>query len=600
MKEPEPVVERLRRVLVQTLEVCRAAGLYEGDLPAVALERPKRPEHGDFATNVALLLGKRAQGGPRKLAEALCEKLHDPDHIVAKVEVAGPGFLNIRIADGVWRDVLGEVLARGLDYGRGRADPNAPSVLIEYVSANPTGPLHVGHGRGAAIGDALARLLTFAGLTVSREFYVNDAGNQVLMLAWSTWARYMELRGKPAAFPENGYKGEYIRDLAAQLNQQSGGQWESIAPTPEALAPIRDFAIERMKAWQERTLATFRCSFDRWFSERSLFGQNAVEACLAELRAAGHLYEQDGAVWFKSIELGGDERDRVVIKSTGEKTYLAGDLAYHRDKLARGFGRLINVLGADHIGHTPGLKAALRAFGKDPSAIEVLLYQFVRLVRDGQEVKMGKRSGEFVTLDDLLEEVGVDATRFFFLARRHDTHVEFDLELAKSQSLDNPVYYAQYGHARAAAVLRRAAELGVEVPARLDAKLSAKLALPEEIAVCRLLAEFPIQVRDAALAREPHRIILYLTSLAQEFQSYYTRLQKVHGDTILPQARHRAEPGWQERWDWDKTKARLLWVRAIQQGMASALTLLGISAPSEMARAPGAESGAPNQDDADE
>ena len=582
------VSERLRQVLVATLEKCRDAGLFEGELPEVPLERPKKAEHGDFATTAALALAKRAKKNPREVAETLRKNLVDPEGLVASADIAGPGFLNFRIADRVWRATLHEVLARGADYGRGQAR-GAERILVEYVSANPTGPLHVGHGRCAAIGDGVARLLTFAGYDVAREFYVNDAGNQILKLAQSVWARYMEARGREVPFPEDGYHGEYIRDIGRELAQRDGGRWESLAQTADALAPIRDYATEKMLAWQRQTLSGFRCEFDRWFSERSLFEAGAVEQCLAELREHGHLYEKDGAVWFKSQELGGDHRDRVVIKSTGEKTYLAGDLAYHRDKLKRGFGRLINIFGQDHIDHVPGLRAAVAAFGHDAGSIEVLLYQFVRLMRGGEEVKMSKRSGNFVVLDDLIEEIGVDATRFYFLTRRHDTHIEFDIEVAKRQSMDNPVYYVQYGHARCAAILRKAAEMSIEAPAAFDEKLAEKLALPEEIAALQKLASFPQVVADAAAAREPHRLIIFVTELAGDFQSYYTRLQKVHGDTVLPQARHRAQAGWEAGWDFEKTRARLMWVRGIKQVMQTTLALLGISAPEQMSREPDEE-----------
>jgi arginyl-tRNA synthetase len=578
------VSERLRQVLVATLEKCRADGLFEGELPEVPIERPKKAEHGDFATTVALALAKRAKKNPREVAELVRKNLVDPDGLVASADIAGPGFLNVRIADRVWRATLGEVLSRGADYGRGKAS-SAERILVEYVSANPTGPLHVGHGRCAAIGDGVARLLTFAGYSVAREFYVNDAGNQVFNFARSVWLRYMQARGHDLPFPEKDvYHGDYVRELGQELAQRDGAKWEGLAQTAEALTPIREFALDKMLAWQRQTLAAFRCEFDKWFSERSLFSSGAVEQTLAELRERGHLYEKEGAVFFKSQELGGDHRDRVIIKSTGEKTYLAGDAAYHRDKLKRGFGLLINIFGQDHIDHVPGLKASVAAFGHDPKSIEVLLYAFVRLMRGGEEVKMSKRSGEYVLLDDLIEWIGVDATRFYFLTRRHDTHIEFDIEVAKRQSMDNPVYYAQYGHARCAAILRRAAELGIEAPAAFDEKLAEKLALPEELAMLQRLASFPQLVQDAAAAREPHRLIIFLSELAGEFQSYYTQLQKVHNDTILPQARHRAQAGWEAGWDFDKTRARLMWVRGIKQVMQTTLTLLGISAPEQMSR----------------
>jgi arginyl-tRNA synthetase len=583
------VQESLQQVLRATLDECRDAGLFRSDVPEIVLSRPKRPEHGDFSSNVAMVLAQRAGMPPRRLAEAILERLVDPEEMIGKAEVAGPGFLNFKIADAFWRRIVGEVLTRGDDFGRAPPREGEPRVNVEFVSANPTGPMHVGHGRGAAVGDALCRLMRFAGYDVTAEYYINDAGKQVEMLAISTWVRYMELccardpsRGAAPPLPENGYHGEYVRVLAEKLFERDGDRWAGGA-APADLAPLKTFCIDTALGWIRETLGRFRVSFDVWFSEKSLHESGALAGAVEDLRARQLLKEEEGALWFKTTELGtGDDKDRVLRKSDGEWTYMAADLAYHADKLKRGFGHLIDIWGADHHGYVPRMKAALKAVGADPAQLEVLLVQFVTLLEGGAKVSMGKRSGKFETLDDVVAEVGADAARFFFLTRRHDSHIDFDLELAKKQSLDNPVFYVQYGYARACAILRRAAELGV-AEADYSPELCERLALPEEIAVLRQLADFPTLVREAAEVREPHRLIFFLTELAQQFQSYYTRLQKVHGDTILPQARHRAGD-WQATWDFDKTRARLLWVRAIRQVMKNALALLGIEAPERMER----------------
>jgi arginyl-tRNA synthetase len=428
--------------------------------------------------------------------------------------------------------------------------------------------------------------MRFSGYDVATEFYVNDAGKQVENLARSVWARYLEARGRSVPFPEDGYHGEYVRDLASALAERDGGRWEALSEPPD-LTPIAELAVERMRDSMRRTLDRFGVRFDCWVSERSLHDSGAVAACLDELRRSGHLYEQEGAEWLRSSALAADERDRVVRKSDGQPTYIAPDIAYHRGKLARGFGRLIDIWGADHHGHIPGIRAGLVGLGADPDSLEVLLVQTVRLLRGGVEVKMSKRSGEFVTLREVLDEVGADATRYFFLSRRHDASIDFDLELAKRRSLDNPVFYVQYAHARCAAIARRARELDAPAP-RHDDEVVARLTLPEEMAVLRKLAEFPVLVTEAARALEPHRIVFFAHDLAQEFQSYYTRLQKVHGDTILPQARHRVG-NWRAGWDWERTTARLVWVAAIQQVLANALALVGISAPQRMERPAEAE-----------
>ena len=572
--------ETVRGLVAEALSSLAAEGAIAAAPAVVPIERPKRPEHGDFASNVALALAKGAGKPPRAVAEAIVARLpRGGTSPLAEATIAGPGFINLRLADGFWQRALGTILSAGADWGRGAPRPD-PEILLEYLSANPTGPMHVAHGRHAAVGDALARLLRFAGYPVTTEFYVNDAGNQVQMLALSVWARYMESAGAPATFPDSGYKGDYVRVFGRELYARDGRRWVGEAPRAD-LEPIKRFAIDRCLGLIRATLARFDVTFDEWQSERALHDSGEVTETLRALDAAGFIDRRDDAVWLRTTVLWGDDKDRVVVKSDGLPTYLLADIAYHQKKLARGFDELDDIWGADHHGHIARMRAALKAFGHDPEVLRVILIQMVSLLRDGKPVPMGKREGEFVTLDEVIDEVGRDATRFFYLMRRHDTPLDFDLELAKRQSLDNPVYYVQYGHARCASILRRARELEAPRPP-LGPELAARLALPEEIAILRRLADFPDFVADAAWAREPHRLTAYLSDLAGEFQSYYTRLQKIHDDTILPQERHRAAGDWRARWDWEKTAARLWWVEGIAQVMRNGLGLLGVSAPETM------------------
>jgi arginyl-tRNA synthetase len=580
----------VRNLLQVAVEQAKREGLLPETPQSIPLERCKRPEHGDFATNVALALAKAAGKPPRALADEIVKRLKAVGGgDLSEIAVAGPGFINLRLSDAFWQRRLLDILASGQTWGQGEPK-ETPRVLVEYLSANPTGPMHFAHGRHAAVGDSLTRLLRFAGYDVLREFYVNDAGNQVSMLALSVWARYMELaRGEDwtgvivpeVAFPENGYKGDYIKDLGRELLEREAGRFVGPHP-PEDMEPIKQFAITRCLDMIKGTLTKFDVHFDVWQSERALHDGGEVSGTLATLEGAGYIARKDNAVWLKTTELWGDDKDRVVMKSDGLPTYLLADIAYHRKKIDRGFDELCDIWGADHHGHVPRMKAALKALGHDPERLTVLLIQMVSLLRDGKPVAMGKREGEFVTLDEVIDEIGRDATRFFYLMRRHDTPLEFDLELAKRQSMDNPVYYAQYAHARCASLLRRAAELGApSMP--MSAELFGRVALPEEIALLRRLSDFPDFVADAAVAREPHRLVGFIADLAGEFQSYYTRLQKVHGDTILPQERQRVG-NWRETWDWQKTAARLHWVEAIRRVLETALGLLGVSAPAEMKR----------------
>ena len=454
----------VRDLLRQAVQAAAAEGLLRDPPSQIPFERPKRAEHGDYATNVALSLAKTAGKPPRAIGEAIAKHLRAVGGAdLAEATVAGPGFVNLRFSDDFWQRRLLEIRQAGKTWGAG-APKASPKLCVEYLSANPTGPLHFAHGRHAAVGDSLTRLLRFAGYDVVREFYLNDAGNQVAMLALSVWTRYMEAaraadpQVPEIAFPENGYRGDYIRGIGQQLLERDGTRW--VAPAPPAdIEPIKRFAIASCLDMIRATLVRFDVDFDVWQSERELHETGEVKATLAVLEQAGYIDRRDNAVWLRTTVLWGDDKDRVVVKSDGLPTYLLADIAYHRKKLARGFDDLCDIWGADHHGHIPRMQAALKALGADPERLTVILIQMVSLLRDGQPVAMGKREGEFVTLDEVIDEVGRDATRFFYLMRRHDTPLEFDLELAKRQSMDNPVYYAQYAHARCASLLRRAAEL---------------------------------------------------------------------------------------------------------------------------------------------
>jgi arginyl-tRNA synthetase len=579
------------RALLQTaVDQLKREGLLAVLPDTIPVERTKRAEHGDYATNIALALAKPAGKQPRALAQIIVDRLRAADGAdLSEVSVAGPGFINLRLSDAFWQRRLLDILAAEGRWGQG-VPKQSPRVLVEYLSANPTGPLHFAHGRHAAVGDSLTRLLRFAGYDVLREYYLNDSGNQVAMLALSVWARYMEAaKGEDwtgvvvpeVAFPENGYRGDYIRKLGVELLEREAGRFVGDDP-PADMEPIKQFAIGRCVDMIRNTLVKFDVTFDVWQSERALHDSGEVASTLAALDQAGFIDRRDNAVWLKTTVLWGDDKDRVVQKSDGLPTYLLADIAYHRKKIERGFDELCDIWGADHHGHVPRMQAALKALGHDPNRLSVLLIQMVSLLRDGKPVAMGKREGEFISLDEVIDEIGRDATRFFYLMRRHDTPLEFDLELAKRQSMDNPVYYAQYAHARCASLLRRAVEL--EAPRMPPtAELFARLSLPEEIALLRRLSDFPDFVEDAACAREPHRLVSFVSELAGEFQSYYTRLQKVHGDSVLPQERQRVG-NWRATWDWQKTAARLHWVEAIRQVIETALGLLGVSAPTVMKR----------------
>jgi arginyl-tRNA synthetase len=557
---------------------------------APEVDRTKDAAHGDFATNIALRLAKSAGRKPRDLAAAIVAKL-PANSVIARAEIAGAGFINFFLAPGAHHAELLSILEKGNDYGRSRS-AGGKSVNVEFVSANPTGPLHVGHGRHAAYGASLANLLEAVGHRVHREFYINDAGRQMEILAASVWLRYLEQGGATFAFPSNGYRGEYLKPIAAGLREEAGTRLQRTAGEvftalpPDAPAGnedeyidaviararallgaadfglIYDYALERMLAVIRADLAEFGVTFDAWYSERALAQSGDVDRALDKLRASGHLYQKDGAWWFRSTDYG-DEKDRVVVRENGQKTYFASDIAYAINKRRRGFEHLLYVWGADHHGYITRLRASLQAAGEPADCFEVRLIQFVALYRGGEQVAMGKRSGEFVTLRDLRNEVGNDATRFFYVMRGNDQHLDFDLELAKSRSNDNPVYYIQYAHARVASVLKQLRDRGLAFDEKVARESLALLTNEHELALMKSLSRYPEVIELAAAQRAPHMLVHFLRDLANEFHTYYNAHTFIVEEAPL-------------------RNARLLLIQALRQVIANGLGLIGVSAPDTM------------------
>lgn len=539
--------------------LARAAARLGVPAADIALERPRDPTHGDVATNLALVLAKALNQKPRAVADQVVAVLELPAGIVRRVEIAGPGFINFFLAEDALASILETVLAAGPNYGRSAAGAAARLVNVEFVSANPTGPLHVGHGRGAALGDAIAALLEWAGHEVTREFYVNDAGVQIDKLAQSLWARIQQQvrGGRPAQVPEGGYRGAYLVELAEAVLAREGRGFADL-PEEEGLARCRTIGVTSQRAEQDEDLREFGVRFDVISCESELYQRGAVEPTLRELAERGHTYEADGALWLRSSAFG-DDKDRVLRKQDGTYTYLVPDIAYHRGKRARGFARAIDVWGADHHGYVGRMRAAMRALGYPEDFFHAEIVQLVRVMRGGEEVRFSKRTGEFVTLRDLFEETGVDAARYFFLMRRGDAQFVFDVDLAKSQTEENPVFYVQMAHARMSGIFRVAARAPESVTA--DGVDLSVLDEPEEVALLKELGAFPAVVLRAAEAYEPHRITGYLEGLARLAHAWY------HKYRVL------GEP---------QEAARLVLARAVRQVLANGLRLLGIRAPDRM------------------
>jgi len=533
--------------------------LAEGALPPFILEYPREERHGDYATNIAMAMASHTEKSPRAIAETIVRCIEDEEGIIERVEVAGPGFINFFLTQDYWRYFLREADRKGERYGEGELG-HGKRALVEFLSANPTGPLHIGHGRIAAFGDALANLLEKVGYEVEREYYVNDRGTQMQLLGGSVYFWYAQEWDRKVAFPPDGYQGDYIKEIAHHIKEEEGDRY-LLSPEGETIEPLGEKAAQIILGWIKDDVERFRVNFDRWYRETDLYTSGLVPRLLGDLRDRGYLYEDEGALWFKSTPLG-DEKDRVVIRANGATTYFASDIAYHRDKYDRGYDLLIDIWGADHHGYIPRMGAAIQAMDCDRSIFKVILVQLVNLLRDKKQVNMSTRRGEFTSLREVMDEVGVDACRYFFMLRRADSPLDFDLELAKREGAENPVYYVQYVHARITSIFKKAAERGVEVPTFEDVDISL-LRLPEERLLAKRVAIFPEFVEGMALALEPHRLTAYLQDLAGIFHSYYNKHRVISADRAL-------------------TNARFLLVKAVQGVVRSALGVLGIAAPTEM------------------
>ncbi len=545
--------EKLAAVIRAAAEQGIADGVFpEAELPAVELEVPPKKEMGDFATNFAMKSAKAFHKSPRQIAEALSERFAKDG--IERVEIAGPGFINFYLTKDVIYDGLRAAVAAGEDYGN-LPKKDAPRTQVEYVSANPTGPLHVGHGRGAAVGSALVNLLRAAGYDVEAEYYINDAGNQIDHLAESVNARYLQLCGKNVEVPEDGYRGQDIIETARRIKEKDGEKYLGM-PEAERMAIFKERALTEKLAALKEDLAAFNVKYDVWFSERTLH-PDKVNAAVEKLRANGNIYEKDGALWLRSTDYG-DDKDRVVIRAGGEPTYLAADIAYHKDKFERGFGRVINLWGADHHGYICRVKAAIKALGGNPDNLTVMLLQMVSLLRGGEAVKMSKRTGESVTLAELIEEVGTDAARYFFVMRSPDSQLDFDIDLAKSQSSENPVYYVQYAHARIRSIFRQAEETGLK-----ESDAFELLTDESELDLIKKIEEYPREVEKAAADLAPQRIARVAHEMASAFHSFYSRCRIMGVEPKL-------------------AGARLALAGKTAQVIRHALSILGVSAPEKM------------------
>ncbi len=523
------------------------------------VEIPREKGHGDYATNVAFVLARHARKNPEEIARALIAQM-DTGALCSEVSVAARGFINFHVRDELFRAELRDIGRKGLEaffpnVGEGK------KVILEFVSANPTGPLHIGHGRGAAVGDVLARILEKTGYQVVREYYVNDAGRQIGTLGRSVYLRWKELQGQNVEYPSDLYQGSYVRDIAQKIIDE-----RITVPREEgeAIASMARFAADLVLSGIKRDLEDFRVSFDDYYSENTLYDRGLVDGTIAELRERGWLYEEEGALWFKTSALG-DEKDRVIVKSDGEKTYFASDIAYHREKFDRGFDIAVDIWGADHHGYVERLKASIEALGRSRDALKVLLIQFVTLLKEGKPVGMSTRAGEFTTLREVMDEVGPDAARFFFLMRKSDAHLEFDLDLAKKSSNENPVYYVQYAHARIESIFRMGREEGIERSRVVDADVDL-LVLPEESDLIKAILHFLDVIEGSARSLEPHRITFYLMDLVGRFHSYYTKARVLKNEPPL-------------------TMARLFLLMVLQQVIRTGLEMLGVTAPERMERA---------------
>ncbi|MFC4558111.1 arginine--tRNA ligase [Virgibacillus kekensis] len=554
-------------VLTQTEDVLKqeiAAAVLKVDLaskeelPEIILEKPKDKAHGDYATNIAMQLARIAKKAPRQIADDIVANLDETTASVEKVEIAGPGFINFFIKSDILGELIPTILKADTDYGKTDAG-KGEKVQVEFVSVNPTGDLHLGHARGAAYGDVFCNVLDAAGYEVQREYYINDAGNQIDNLAASVEARYLQALGHDAAMPEDGYHGADIVGIGKELAEEFGDKWVD-ADKGERFTFFKEYGLKYELDKLKKDLADFRVEFDNWFSEQSLYRDNKVEAAVETLRDKDYVYEKDGATWFRSTEFG-DDKDRVLIKQDGSYTYLTPDIAYHKNKIERGFDKIINVWGADHHGYIPRMRAAIQALGYPGEKFGVKIIQMVSLFEGGEKVRMSKRTGNAYSLRDLMDEVGVDATRYFFMMRSNDTQFDFDLDLARSQSNDNPVYYVQYAHARICTMLKQAVEKGFAADAEFNSEL---LTAEKETDLLKKLGDFPKVVADAAEKQAPHKITQYVFDLASLLHSFYNAEKVLNPD------------------DPERTNARIALMKAVRITIANGLGLLGVTAPEKM------------------
>lgn len=552
--------QKIKQIIAAAVKAAHEAGaLPSCEIPPIEVEEPKLEVHGDFSTNIAMVSAGVQKMAPRQIAEVICKYLPIEPNMTERTEIAGPGFINFFIHPAFWHPILTTIHLQDQHFGSSDLG-KGKRVQVEYVSSNPTGPLHVGHGRGAVVGDSVANLFSFCGFDVQREYYINDSGRQILNLGRSVYLRGRELMGETIVFPDECYKGRYIVELAKALMDSQG---DSVFRQNEetGIASCARYAADHIIVGIRNDLDSFGVTFDRWFSEQSLYDEGKVAAALEELKQRQTVYESDGALWFKTSSFG-DEKDRVVVRRNGQTTYFASDIAYHQDKYARGFEWVIDVWGADHHGYIPRMKAAVEASGYQQSQFHVILVKLVNLFRSGAPVAMSTRGGEFVTLKSVVEEVGKDAARFLFLTRHHESTLDFDLEAAKKKSNENPVYYVQYVHARISSILQKGRERGIKKVIRDDAAISRVLA-PEEIQLMKAMSRYPETISASAESMEPHRLTFYLMDLASRFHTYYNKHRVLTDDPIL-------------------TKGRLYLVSAVQKVIRNGLTLLGVSAPEKM------------------
>lgn len=547
-------------VTAAALKAYENGNLPSGHIPEMEIEEPKHENHGDFSTNIAMVSAKHQKMAPRKIAELIVSEIEQSD-IINKVEIAGPGFINFFLTHSAWYPVIEDILKKDDRYGESDMGKNV-NVQVEFVSANPTGPLHVGHGRGAAVGDSVAKILSFAGYDVKKEYYINDSGRQIRTLGTSVWLRLLEKSGKVIEFPEDCYQGEYINLIADQVLKEQGKDFCN-KDEDEAIMICAKFAAGQILDGIRSDLELFGVEFDKWFSEQSLYDSGQVQKSIETFKDTGLIYEKDGALWFKTEDFG-DEKNRVVVRNNGLTTYFASDIAYHKEKYERGFNRVIDVWGADHHGYIKRIEASIEACGHKEEQFDVILVQLVNLLRDGKPVQMSTRAGEFVTLKDIVEEVGKDAARFMFLSRSYDSGLDFDLELAKQKNADNPVYYVQYVHARITGILIKAKADGIisEIDFKSGSHLD-QLTTAEEINLIKILNGFGRQVEKSARTLHPHVIFTYLMNLASAFHGYYNKHKVITDNSEL-------------------TNARLCLVLSVKKVIRNGLKILGVKAPERM------------------